>query len=233
MKRVLETDDIGELEVMKAYDSLKSLDLVNGYFLLRAFGLCPRGRIFDVGCGTGKMLRMIDGDYEKHGVDISPSLIDFAKSKDKSSRYEVVDSNQLPYENNYFDLVMSHSLLHHLQDPRQTISEIERVAKPSGAILVRDLCRPDTKEDLQRLYLGYLASGYDKVNRRLFENSLRSSFDYDEWASLFKGDIRPNNLLFYNVAERPAKGVELDEDQRKFDEMEFIVDRLTLPIASK
>ncbi len=233
MKRVLETSDMGEEEIMKAYDELKSLDLVNGYFLKRALELCPQGKILDIGCGTGKMLRVIEGNYERHGIDISSNLIGFAKERDNSSKYKVGDSNNLSYDNNYFDLVMCHSLLHHLGEPTKTISEIERVAKPNGAILVRDLCRPQSEDDLQRFYLGFLASGYDEVNKRLFENSLRSGFDYDEWSSYFCEDITPSKVFFYNVAERPSKSVQLGKTQRRLNEFEFIVGRLTLPIASK
>ena len=128
MKRVLETDDMGETEIMIAYNNLKALDLVNDYFLDRSLELCPSGRLLDVGCGTGKMLRSVAGDYEKHGIDISPKLIDFAKENDSNTSYQFADSNKIPYSDNYFDLIMCHSMLHHLEDPKKTIDEIMRVS---------------------------------------------------------------------------------------------------------
>ena len=200
MKRVLETDNMDEKEIVIAYDNLKTLDLVNDYFLNRALELCPAGKILDVGCGTGKMLRNIQGDYEKFGLDISERLIEQARQKDSNSRYDVGDSNNLPYDSGSFDLVMCHSVLHHLDDPRETIDEIVRVAKPEGAIFIRDLIRPASEEVLQRLFLGYLAGHYDEQNKRLFENSLRSSFTHDEWKKFFPEGFSISQIFFYNVA---------------------------------
>lgn len=75
---------------------------------------------------------------------------------------------------------MCHSLLHHLKDPSRTIDEIIRVAKPDGAVFIRDLCRPATEEVLRSYFLDYLASHYDDTNKMLFGQSLRSSFTHDE-----------------------------------------------------
>ena len=229
MKRILETDDMGEAEIMKAYDSLKTLDLVNNYFLARALELCPKGRILDVGCGTGKMLRNIQGDYEKHGLDIDERLTDYAQQQDAASRYETGNANHLLYDSNHFDLVMCHSLLHHQENPTQTIEEIARVAKPEGAIFVRDLSRPATEEVLQRFFLGYLATHYDEQNKRLFESSLRSSSTFEEWREFFPKGLDVSKVFFYNVAERAAEGVQVDSKEKKLKELEFIQRRLIEP----
>lgn len=221
MKRVLETEDMGEVEIMQAYDNLKTLDLVNDYFLNRALELCPRGKVLDIGCGTGKILRCIKGDYEKHGLDLSNQLIKYARLQDSNSEYEIGDSNDLPYESGSFDLVMCHSTLHHLKDPKRTIEEIIRVAKPTGAVFVRDLIRPSREEVLQSLFLGSLARDYDEQNKRLFENSLRSSFTHDEWKGYFPKEIDVSNVFFYNITERFAQGVNVDLQERKLREIEF------------
>ena len=229
MKRVLETDYMGEEEIMLAYDNLKTLDLVNDYFLNRALELCPAGKILDVGCGTGKMLRTVQGDYEKYGLDISERLIEQAKQQDPNSRYEVGNSNNLPYDSGSFDLVMCHSMLHHLEDPSKTIEEIIRVAKPEGAIFIRDLIRPANEDVLQRLFLGYLAGHYDEQNKRLFENSLRSSFTYDEWKKFFpEGFFISQIFILYNVAER---GNKVDLQERKLKEVDFVLSRLIEPVT--
>jgi ubiquinone/menaquinone biosynthesis C-methylase UbiE len=233
MKRVLETDDMREEEIMLAYDNLRTLDLVNDYFLNRALELCPTGKILDVGCGTGKMLRSVQGNYEKHGLDISEKLIEQAREQDSNSRYDVANSNNLPYDSGSFDLVMCHSVLHHLENPNKTIEEIVRVTKPEGAIFVRDLLRPASEEVLQRLFLDYLAGHYDEQNKRLFENSLRSSFTHDEWKGYFPEGIDVSNVFFYNMAERFASGDKVDLQERKSREVDFVLSRLTEPITDQ
>ena len=247
MKRILEMDDMGDVDIMLAYDNLKTLDLVNDYFLNRALELCSFGKILDIGCGTGKMLRQIREDedqiqgYELYGLDIDERLIEYAKKQDPQTMYEVGDSNNLPYESESFDLVMCHSLLHHLEDPRKTINEILRVVKPDGGIFIRDLIRPASEDILQRLFLGYLAGHYDEQNKRLFENSLRSSFTYDEWKRFFPEYMDVSRIFFYNVAESFGinnKGFTPGStnpktmlNERKLRELEFVVNRLIEPIV--
>lgn len=75
MKRVLEKEDMGTEEIMRAYVSLKTLDLVNNYFLEKAMEICPGGKVLDVGCGTGKMLQNMPSRFERHGVDINEKMI--------------------------------------------------------------------------------------------------------------------------------------------------------------
>jgi ubiquinone/menaquinone biosynthesis C-methylase UbiE len=222
MKRVLETDYMGEAEIMESYDSLRTLDLVNEYFLERASELCSAGKVLDVGCGTGKMLRSMPACYQRYGIDIDQRIIDFARQKGGGVNYEVGDSNNLPYGDNSFDLVMCHSVLHHLKDPRQTVEEILRVVKPDGAVFIRDLCRPATEEVLQRYFIGFLAAHYDEQNKRLFEISLRSSLTFAEWKSLFPEDTRTSKVFFYNIAERAAEGVRLNDIERRLKELEFV-----------
>jgi len=226
MERVLETNDMGEIKNMFSYDDLKSLDLVNKYFLNRALGLCSSGKILDVGCGSGKMLRNVIGDYEKYGVDINIHLIKKAKMKDLNSSYIVGNSNNFPYESETFDLVMCHSVIHHLEDPRKTIDEILRVVKPGGAIFIRDLIRPVNEEILDKLFLDYFAMDYNKQNKILFRDSLKSSFSINEWGDYFSKGFINSNILFYNLAERFSNKVNIDVQKRKLKEMEFVFSRL-------
>lgn len=228
MKRIIEFRDMGELENLSAYDNLKTLDLVNDYFLKKALSRCTNGKVLDVGCGTGKMLRQIIGDYELHGIDVNERILEYAKSQGGKIEYKAGDSSDLPYENGQFDLVMCHSVLHHIENPGKTISEIIRVAKPHGSIFIRDLCRPDSEEILQKYFLGFLASHYDDVNKRLFEDSLKSSFTFPEWESLLPNNMKTRKILFYNIAERHSMEETLES---KLEELEFIVKRLSEPIG--
>lgn len=231
MKRALETGNMDDEKTMLAYDNLKTLKLVDAYFLKRALELCPAGKVLDVGCGTGRMLRQIKGDYALYGVDISKKLVEYAKKKGGRIRYRVASSDSLPYETGYFDLVMCHSLFHHLKDPSKTINELLRVVKPDGAVFIRDLIRPANEDVLKKLFLGYLAAHYDELNKKLFEESLRGSFSTKEWQKMFPKRMTASQVFFYNVAERCAKAVKLDKHERKVRELEFALKRLIEPIV--
>ncbi|MFC1723490.1 class I SAM-dependent methyltransferase [Nanoarchaeota archaeon] len=226
MKRVLE-DDSTEDDKWKVYNNLSTLNLVNDYFLKRALELCPKGRVLDVGCGTGRMLNSITGDYDKHGLDIDERVIRYARERDRSTNYQIGDSNDLPYETASFDLVICHSLLHHLPNTGKTIDEMLRVARPEGATFIRDLSRPSNEEVLERFYLGFLAFHYDETNKNLFRKSLKSSFSFEEWKHIFDRKLQTERLFFYNIAERPAKHIQLDIEKRRLEAVEFTLKRLT------
>jgi ubiquinone/menaquinone biosynthesis C-methylase UbiE len=230
MKRVVEKP-MAEKE-REAYSRLETLAIVDSYFLSRALELCPGGKLLDVGCGNGKMLRSLmhaGGSYELHGIDIDKEAIEEAERMGGGIRYASAPAEEIPYESGTFGIVMCHSTLHHMEDPKPAIGEILRVAMPCGAVFIRDLARPASEEILQRFFLGNLAAHYDSVNRELFGKSLRSSFEHREWASFFPPGLEVSQVFFYNIAERAAEGVVLDQQARKLRELEFIAMRMAAP----
>ena len=99
----------------------------------------PRGRILDNGCGTGELMAFIrtnartENVAELIGCDISENMIEFAKKR--ADRVCVADSESLPFDNQYFDVVYVRALLHHLQNIPKAVSEITRVLKPGGWVI--------------------------------------------------------------------------------------------------
>ena len=100
----------------------------------------PAGRFLDFGCGVGRISRVLmDYFAEGHGVDISKTMIDQAKS------YSANDARQANYivnarddlslcASDYFDFVYSHIVLQHVPAPCQPvfIQEFIRILKPGG-----------------------------------------------------------------------------------------------------
>jgi SAM-dependent methyltransferase len=103
---------------------------------------CPRGEGLDVGCGTGVLAeRLAAAGYRMTGVDPSAGMLDVLRARTHSVRAECASGTALPFEDCRFDLVLTVAVLHHVADPadvRQTLSEMVRVARPGGRILVWD-----------------------------------------------------------------------------------------------
>jgi ubiquinone/menaquinone biosynthesis C-methylase UbiE len=103
-------------------------------------------KILDVGCGTGRLVHQL-ADYLKeariHGVDISKSMIEKAKLKkrNKNVRFDVGDVERLPYEDNSFDIITCSHSFHHYPDKERAASEMYRVLRPGGRVMVIDGCR--------------------------------------------------------------------------------------------
>lgn len=78
-----------------------------------------------------------------------------------------------------FALVMSNSIVHHIPQPRDCIAEMVRVARPSGGLFVRDLLRPTSYAELDRL-VNVHAANANPHQRQLFADSLHAALTLDE-----------------------------------------------------
>ena len=77
-----------------------------------------------------------------------------------------------------FDLVLCNSLLHHAADPVRLVREMGRVCRPSGALLLRDLRRPNRL--LWRFHLRRHGRFYEGKMKELFGASVRSAYTLRE-----------------------------------------------------
>lgn len=99
----------------------------------------PYGTALELGCGTGffllnlKLAGVID---EGHVTDLSPGMVEVAKRNGKALGFElggrVADAESIPYDDNTFDLVVGHAVLHHIPDVEKAFREVIRVLKPGG-----------------------------------------------------------------------------------------------------
>lgn len=120
--------------------------------LLEQISLSGEQRILDLGCGTGTLALLIKNSapsIELTGVDADPAMLKRAKAKARSDGHPEIDfdvglSNELPYDDDSFDQVVSTLFFHHLTTPvkRQTAAEVARVLRPRGQLHVADWGRP-------------------------------------------------------------------------------------------
>lgn len=101
-------------------------------------------KLLDVGCGTGSLLLEIlkrQKGLQLHGVDSSPEMTRLANAKLRGFGHiflKIGSGNSLPYEQNYFDHVVCAHSLHHHPNPGKSFSEMTRVLKPGGQLIVVD-----------------------------------------------------------------------------------------------
>jgi ubiquinone/menaquinone biosynthesis C-methylase UbiE len=109
------------------------------------------GMILDVGTRTGLIVLKIlwqNAGFYAIGMDQSRALIERARDTaaawglDERAFFQVGDARKMRLKTAYFDLVISDSTLHVFDDPLSVLKEINRVLKPKGGLLIRDLQRP-------------------------------------------------------------------------------------------
>ena len=104
------------------------------------YNLKPGSKILDIGCGKGFLLfdfLKIDPSFQIYGLDISSYAIKNSKPEIKNCLINGCAS-KLPYEDNYFDLVISINTLHNLFNYQlfDALNEMERVGKSNKYICV-------------------------------------------------------------------------------------------------
>ncbi|MHC4877725.1 MAG: class I SAM-dependent methyltransferase, partial [Planctomycetota bacterium] len=92
---------------------------------------------------------------------------------------EQADAKSLPYAAGEFDVVMSNSIIHHIPEPIDSLREMIRVLQPGGLLFVRDLLRPETDAEVERLVSTY-AGDENERSQQLFRQSLHAALTVDE-----------------------------------------------------
>ncbi|MDD4565938.1 MAG: YcaO-like family protein [Eubacteriales bacterium] len=109
---------------------------------IRKFCHIEKGmKVLDVGCGTGFFSRFLSGntsDLEVTGVDADEAFIGFAREKSRSQNQDIafIQGNALglPFQDNSYDVVVSHTFLTSISDPKKALEEMQRVCKEGGFI---------------------------------------------------------------------------------------------------
>ena len=103
--------------------------------LLQRAQMPPAPRILDAGCGTGRNLMEFGRLGEAEGVDASDEAVSFCHRRGLTGVRSAV-LEQLPFEDGQFDLILATDVIEHLEDDRQALAELRRVAAPGARLVI-------------------------------------------------------------------------------------------------
>jgi len=108
-------------------------------------------KILDCATGTGDLAiafaNRLNGQSEVIGMDFNEDMMAIAKQKaakeGKKIKFETGDVMALNYPDNYFDLASISFGIRNVDNPKKGLSEMARVVKPGGKVLVLEFGQPD------------------------------------------------------------------------------------------
>jgi len=188
-------------------------------FVERALALgVGGGMVLDVGTRVGLIALKIlwhNENFYAIGMDRSGTMVERARETaiawglGERAFFQVGDARQMRFKTAYFDLVISDSTLHCFDDPVSMLREISRVLKPKGALLIRDLQRPNHLKMAKHI-VEYSAL-YGRGMRQHVEAALRGAYTRVELEDIIRASglerVRLGELdRHYMAIERTGEG---------------------------
>lgn len=154
------------MDPAKKYDRFaKIYDLFESPMELQAFSKyrkkalsLVKGKVLEIGVGTGKNLPYYPKDVEVIGIDFSRNMLKKAEERRRKLRLENVkllymDAQDLEFEDNTFDTIVSTFVFCTVPDPIKGLKEAYRVLKPGGRAIFLEHMKSESKLLNVPLYL--------------------------------------------------------------------------------
>ncbi len=214
-------DDSAEVDAYASAAAQEHLIRMDGTFVDHALRLLhgrERGRALDIGTGPGRIALNLARRltlWKFSGVDRSAKMIELAQSNLAAANevagrveFHLGDGNRLEFPDSAFDFVMCNSVIHHLAEPQRLLAEVARVAKPTAAVLLRDLRRPGRL--FYPFHVRWQGRHYSGAMYKLYQDSVRAAYTVPELQALLDASpLRGAQVFTYRTAylgiERPHR----------------------------
>lgn len=168
-----------------------------GNWIYAQYKIGASAKVLELGCGTGSMwadhLEILSTGAELILTDFSEGMIETAKKnlgEHQGLSYGTVDIQNIPYEDESFDVVIANMMLYHVPDLQKGLSEVRRVLKPEGTFYCATYGEHGIMEYIENALAGFgvssdvsreftlqsggakLADFFRRVERMEYEDSL-------------------------------------------------------------
>ena len=177
----------------------------------------PGFRVLDLGCGPGTisvgLARAVEPG-ELHGLDTEESQVEMARAAASAGGHENAsfrtgDATDLPYDDDYFDVVHCHAVLMHVPDTRSVLAEAKRVLRPGGLVSAREMIGASSfveptlgvLDDVWAIFLRLLAAngGHPQMGKELKGSLLEAGFSDIEVGASFETFATPADTAFFHA----------------------------------
>lgn len=202
LPRTLEPELMDTAEEARDYDAMDhaavNLAFARDALAARA-ALTPGAQtMLDVGTGTALIpiaMCELEGAVTIEACDLAAHMLELAARNvaraglDGRVRLTLADGKRLPYEDGAFPMVVSNTILHHMARPEELLGELWRVTAPGGVLFLRDLERPETREDADALVALHAGEPPRDEERAAAHGRQRGLLEASLHAALTRGEL--------------------------------------------
>lgn len=129
-------------------------------------------KVLDIGCGDGgDALIFAKLGANIIGIDIKPHP-NWQRLKQGNPKFKIADACHLPFDDDSFDLVFEKDMLHHVNNPPKALSEIWRVTKRGGQVIIIEANRYNPISYSHMV----LIQGHQHLRKRRFKSLMKANF---------------------------------------------------------
>ena len=122
-------------------------------WLFEQINISPNSKVLEIGCGDGtfwlKNKERIDPGWNLTLSDYSEGMVQSVQQKLKgipNIRYTQLNIEDIPFEDNCFDVIIASHMLYHVPDRKKALREVRRVLKPDGTFYCSTIGQNHLKE---------------------------------------------------------------------------------------
>ena len=166
-------------------------------------------KVLDLGCGNGRHVWLAAKEgFDAYGIDLSEKAIELAKDWMAREHLPYKDlrsgnmADPLPYEDNFFDIIISYGALDHMPigESTKAIMQARRVLKPGGLIVLK----LEANSSFTSSYGKEVAKNELILDKPVERGMLQHFFDQDEVADFVKDFVTVKSFR---------------DDARRFDDL--------------
>lgn len=181
--------------------------------------------LIDVGCGQGRLLALLAnlGFSKLTGVEISTRQIKRAKLRCPNCNFVRATAMRLPFKGEAFDVLFSTAVIEHTENPAVAISEIARITKLGGHIVITSDCY------VHRFLFFFHKQPIDKAIFpstlfRIFTKTGLELLHYDAWGNLCLSFARyvARRLSLRHITEKEKVSVKFEDKPRRTNLCAFL-----------
>jgi len=144
-------------------------------FLKSKINIDSESKILDFGCGTGIISEFFGNNYI--GIDIDKTRINYARKVYPNKKFLLVTDENLPFNDNHFDVILFNDCLHHISDYKinKIFPELHRILNKNGKIIIRE---PKKDTNIFTYFLTEICENGNYVRTVKEYKNLFKSFDF-------------------------------------------------------